>query len=144
MSTGEESERIVRRVYEVMGGGGSVQELIEKLEPLLTPDAEWVNPDDAIERGTRVGVEGWTTALENTRGGLGSSVDFRIEEVIDLAEDRVFVRGHLRTKGTSSGVEVEGRLLGTYWTLRDGRISRMEWSFDVDELLARARTEAST
>jgi hypothetical protein len=40
MSTGEESERIVRRVYEVMGGGGSVQELIEKLEPLLTPDAE--------------------------------------------------------------------------------------------------------
>jgi ketosteroid isomerase-like protein len=144
MSTGEESERIVRRVYEVMGGGGSVQELIEKLEPLLTPDAEWVNPDDAIERGTRVGVEGWTTALENTRGGLGSSVDFRIEEVIDLAEDRVFVRGHLRTKGTSSGVEVEGRLLGTYWTLRDGRISRMEWSFDVHELLARARTEAST
>ena len=144
MSTGEESERIVRRVYDVMGGGGSVPELIEKLEPLLTPDAEWVNPDDAIERGTRVGVEGWTTALENTRGGLGSSVNFRIEEVIELAEDRVFVRGHMRTKGTSSGVEVEGPLLGTYWTLRDGRISRMEWSFDVDELLARARTEATT
>jgi ketosteroid isomerase-like protein len=144
MPSGEESERIVRRFYELLGEGGSVPELMEKLEPLLAPDAEWVNPDDAIERGTRVGVEGWRTALENTQSGLGSSVIYRMEEVIVLADDRVFARGHLRTKGTSSGVEVEGRMLGMDWTIQDGHVSRMEWSFEVDELLARARTEAST
>ena len=144
MASGEESERVVRRFYEVLGEGGTAPELMAKLEPILAPDAEWVNPDDAIERGTRVGAEGWRTALENTQSGLGSSVVYRIEELIVLAEDRVFARGHLRTKGTSSGVEVEGRMLGMDWTIQNGQVRRMEWSFEVDELLARARTEAST
>jgi hypothetical protein len=144
MPSGEESERIVRRVYEALGEGVPVPQLMKNLEPLLAPDAEWVNPDDAIERGTRVGIEGWTTALENTQGGLGSNVIFRIEELIVLAEDRVFASGHLQTKGTSSGVEVEGRTVGMDWTIEDGHVRRLEWSFEVDELLARARTEAST
>jgi ketosteroid isomerase-like protein len=143
MPDGEKSERIVRRMYEVMGEGGSPSELMEKMNSLLAPDAEWVNPDHAIERGTRVGLEGWTTALENTQSGLGSSVRFRIEEIIVLADDRVFARGNLQTKGTSSGVEVEGRTLGMDWTIREGKVRRMEWSFNVDELLERARSEAT-
>jgi ketosteroid isomerase-like protein len=143
MASGEESERIIRRVYEVMGEGGSVPDLMEKLEPLLTPDAEWVNPEHAIERGTRVGLEGWTTAIENTQGGLGENVSFRLEELIVLGEDRVFVRGHIGSRGTSSGVEV-GQAIGTDWTIQDGRVRRMEWSFDVDELLERAQAEASS
>lgn len=142
MASGEESEQIVRRVYEAMGEGGSVSELMERLEPLLTPDVEWVNPDHAIERGTRVGVEGWTTALENMQSGLGAKVAFRIDEFIALGEDRVFARGHVGSRGTSSGVEV-GQAIGTDWTIRDGRVRRMEWSFEVDELLARARVAAS-
>jgi ketosteroid isomerase-like protein len=139
----EESERVVRQFYDVLGEGGSAPELMEKLGPLLAPDAEWVNPDHAIERGTRVGLEGWTTALENTQGGLGSDVAFRIEELIVLADDRVFVRGNLQIKGTSSGVELEGRPMGNAWTIQDGRVLRLEWSFEADELLERARREAS-
>jgi ketosteroid isomerase-like protein len=140
----EESQQIVRRVYHVMSDGDPVAKVMEELEPLLAPDVEWVNPETAIERGTRVGLEGWATALENTQGGLGSNVSFRIEELIALADDRVFARGNLRTQGTTSGVEVEGRPLGMDWTIEDGRVRRMEWSFEVDELLARARAEAST
>ena len=84
MPSREESEQIVRRVFAALNEGGSVPELMERLEPLLAPDAEWVNPDHAIERGTRVGVGGWTTALENTQGGLGADVSFRLEELIVL------------------------------------------------------------
>jgi ketosteroid isomerase-like protein len=144
MASGEEAERTVRRVYEAMGEGGSPAELMERLTPLLTPDAEWVNPEDAIERGTRVGAEGWLTALENTQSGLGSNVTFQIEDLTVLGEDTVFVRATPRAGGTSSGVEVEGRMMGMYWTVEDRRVRRFEWSFDVDELLARARSEAST
>jgi ketosteroid isomerase-like protein len=143
VTTGDESERVVRRVYEVLQRGGSVPELMEELEPLLAPDAEWVNPEHAIERGTRVGPDGWRTALENTQGGLGANVVFHLDDLQVLGEGRVFARGQMRTRGTSSGVEVEGPKLAMYWTLRDGRVSRMEWSFEVEELLARARTEAS-
>jgi ketosteroid isomerase-like protein len=143
MPSREESEQIVRRVFAALNEGGLVPELMERLEPLLAPDAEWVNPDHAIERGTRVGVGGWTTALENTQGGLGADVSFRLEELIVLGPDRVFVRGHLGSRGTSSGVEVD-QVVGTDWTVRDGRVRRLEWSFEVDELLARARTEAGT
>jgi ketosteroid isomerase-like protein len=143
MPSREESEQIVRRLFAALNEGGSVPELMERLEPLLAPDAEWVNPDHAIERGTRVGVWGWTTALENTQGGLGADVSFRLEELIVLGPDRVFVRGHLGSRGTSSGVEV-GQVVGTDWTVRDGRVRRLEWSFEVDELLARVRTEAGT
>ena len=143
MPHGEESEQVVRRVYVALNEGGSVPELMSRLEPLLTPDAEWVNPDHAIERGTRVGAEGWSTALENTQGGLGADVTLRLDELIVVGPDRIFVQGHLGSKGTSSGVEI-GQAVGTDWTIEDGRVRRMEWSFDVDELLARARTEAST
>ena len=143
MPSGEESEQVVRRVYAALNEGGSVPELMSRLEPLLTPDAEWVNPDHAIERGTRVGAEGWSTALENTQGGLGADVTLRLDELVVVCPDRIFVRGHLGSKGTSSGVEI-GQAVGTDWTIEDGRVRRMEWSFEVDELLARARTEAST
>lgn len=143
MPTGEESEQVVRRVYAALNEGGSVPELMEKLEPLMTPDAEWVNPEHAIERGTRVGAEGWSTALENTQGGLGRDVTFRLEELIVVGPDRIFVRGHLGSRGTSSGVEI-GQAIGNDWTIEDGRVRRMEWSFEVDELLARARAEAGT
>lgn len=142
MSSGEESERIVRRVFAALNEGGSVPELMSRMEPLLTPDAEWVNPDHAIERGTRVGAEGWSTALENTQGGLGANVSFRLEELTVLGPNRIFVRGHLGSKGTSSGVEV-GQIVGTDWTIQDGRVRRFEWSFDVEELLARAQRESS-
>ena len=137
----DDSEQVVRRLYAVLSEGGSVPELMRKLEPLLTPDAEWVNPDHAIERGTRVGAEGWSTALENTQGGLGADVTFRLEELIVVGPDRIFVRGHLGSKGTSSGVEIR-QAIGNDWTIEDGRVRRMEWSFEVDELLARARAEA--
>ena len=53
-----------------------------------------------------------------------------------MGPDRIFVRGHLGSKGTSSGVEI-GQAVGTDWTIEDGRVRRMEWSFEVDELLAR-------
>jgi ketosteroid isomerase-like protein len=143
MPPGDDSEQVVRGVFAVLNGGGSVPELMSELEPLLSPDAEWVNPHNAIERGTRVGSEGWSTALENTQGGLGADVTFRLEELIVVGPSRIFVRGHLGSKGTSSGVEV-GQAVGTDWTVEEARVRRMEWSFDVDELLARARSEAST
>jgi ketosteroid isomerase-like protein len=131
-----EAERVVRNAYDLFNRGASVDEVMPELEHLLDPEAEWVNPPDAIERGTRRGLDGWRTALENVLAGAGADARFAIEELLERG-DQVFVRGFLRPRGTSSGVEVDGPMTGVIWTVRDGRICRVEWFYDLDEALAK-------
>jgi hypothetical protein len=52
----QENVEIVRRCYRVLNAGGTIDELMDRLRPLLDPHVEWVNPPDAIERGTRAGL----------------------------------------------------------------------------------------
>ncbi len=42
-------ERIVRRMYEAFNQPGTLEETLARVEPLLHPDAEYVNPPDAVE-----------------------------------------------------------------------------------------------
>lgn len=48
----EENVAIVRRIYANWAPGSSPAE-----SNLLHPDIEWVNPSDAVEPGTRAGIE---------------------------------------------------------------------------------------
>jgi hypothetical protein len=40
----ERKVEIVRRAYEALNAGGTLDDLMERMKPLLDPGAEWVNP----------------------------------------------------------------------------------------------------
>jgi ketosteroid isomerase-like protein len=132
-------EEIVRRLIEVVNTAKSVDEAIATgIEDSWHPDIEYVNPDDAIERGTRRGAEGMRTALQNLIEGAGAGVTFELEELAERG-DRVFTSGRIHARGPS-GAQAVGPLLGTIYTFRGGRLLRIEWHReDLDQ--ARANFE---
>lgn len=90
----------------------------------LTEDVEWVSPPDAVEPGTRRGVDGFNDAIASIYEGWEES---RFEPERVLAEgDDVVALGELRVRGRTVGVEVT-REHGQIWTFRGGRVARMCW-----------------
>jgi ketosteroid isomerase-like protein len=77
-------------------------------------------PDRGEYRG-RAGVRRW---LEDW-GAAWCEWSFQPQEFID-AGDRVVVVAHLTAEGRDSGVKVE-RLDGLVYTLRDGRLVRLDY-----------------
>jgi ketosteroid isomerase-like protein len=132
----EGNVEIVRRAYDLLNAGGTLDDLMEGMKPLLDPGAEWVNPPDALEVGTRTGFDGWRTALENIRTGLGEEVRLEVRELVEGA-DAVFATGNARVRGTSSGIEADGPTWAAIWTVFNGRIRRYEWSWDPAGMRAR-------
>ena len=116
----------MRRFYEILGRSRTIDEAMPELERLLHPEAEYVNPPDALEPGTRRGFDGWRAMLESGREGLGQSARFHIVDPIERG-DRVFMLLALRTGGTASGVEIDGPTVGAVVTVEDGLIRRFEW-----------------
>jgi ketosteroid isomerase-like protein len=115
----QQNVEIVRRIYTNWAPGSSPAK-----SNLLDPDIEWVNPSDAIERGTRTGIEAFTAIIEELDDTIG---DFRmdVERFID-AGDRVAVIATMRGRGSASGVQIENRH-GAVWTIRDGKAVRFRW-----------------
>jgi len=128
-------EAIVRRAFEVMNRSESADAVMAELEELMDPEIEWVNPVDAIESGTRRGLAGIRTALENFYAGAGGGATWELQEVQERG-GRVFARASLHVKGASSGVEAVGPPIGAVSTIREGRLIRMEWHFNPDEAFA--------
>jgi ketosteroid isomerase-like protein len=96
-----------------------------RLHPdLLAEDAEWVNPHDAVEPGTRRGAEEFNGAIASVFA-TWDDVHFETERVIANGDDVIalgVLRGHLH----ASGMEVSAPH-GQIWTFRDGRVTRMRW-----------------
>ena len=115
----QENIEVVRHIYGVWESEGS-----PVASGLLDPDIEWVNPPDAVERGTRHGLEAFGSAADSvsdTFEGVGLDID----EMLD-AGDRVVVLATLHGRGRGSGADLERRQ-GYVWTLRDGKATRFEW-----------------
>ena len=126
------NEKIVRRVVEVVNRCNSVEEAIATgVEELWDPEIEYVNPEDAVERGTRKGVAGMRTVLENLLAGAGAGATSELEELQERG-DRVFILTRIHTRGAASAIEVLGPPVGVVYTIRDERILRIEWHNDVD------------
>ena len=102
---------------------------------LLTEDAEWVNPDDAVEPGTRRGADSFLEAVTSVFEGWEESV-FEIERVVERGED-VIALGRLRTRGRATGIEAASPH-GEIWTFDAGRVVRMRWFNTHAETLAAA------
>jgi ketosteroid isomerase-like protein len=132
----EENVEVVRRIIEVLNTSQSVDEAIATgVEELWDPEIEWVNPEDAIERGTRKGPAGMRTVLKNFIEGAGAGATVELEEIQER-DDRVFARSRVHARG-ASGAEATGPPLGVIYTFRDGLLLRIEWHSDVDDALAR-------
>ena len=91
---------------------------------LLVDDAEWVNPHDAVEPGTRRGADEFNRAIASVFA-TWDDVQFDTDRVIDNGEQVIALgslHGHLHASGM--GVSAEH---GQIWTFRDGRVVRMQW-----------------
>jgi ketosteroid isomerase-like protein len=102
---------------------------------LLAEDVEWVNPDDAVEPGTRRGADSFLQAVTSVFEGWEESV-FEIERVIDRGED-VIALGTLRTRGRATGIEATVPH-GEIWTFHAGKVARMCWFNTHAQTLAAA------
>jgi ketosteroid isomerase-like protein len=103
---------------------------------LLTPDFECVFVREDIGRSIYHGVDGlraaWLDWLEPW-----DSYHAGVEDVIDAGDGRVVVltRDHARPKGSSADVDFFG---APVWTVRDGKVARIEFYFNRAEGLAAA------
>lgn len=110
----EENVDLVRRIYEAWNRETSARDFI-------SADVEYVNPDYAVEPGTRIGRKSFAVVRETYE-------DFRIdvEQFVDAGGEDVVVLAHYSGSGSGSGVEVEGEQ-GYVWTIRDGQAVRFRW-----------------
>lgn len=122
---GEANVEIVRTVYAAWN-----REEFPGPSGLLDPDIEYVNPPDAVEPGTRCGLEAFEHAITKTLEGWET---WRMEvEDLESHGDDVAVVLSYRARGRTSGLDVEGRE-SALWTVRDGRVIRYAWFRGPDD-----------
>jgi ketosteroid isomerase-like protein len=92
---------------------------------LLADDAEWVNPSDAVEGGTRKGADAFNDAIESVFAAW-DDVWFDTDRVVENGDDQFVALGVLRGHIRGPGMEVESPH-GQVWSFRDGRVTGMQW-----------------
>ena len=95
----------------------------ETLRALTAPDAEYVNAPDALEPGTRRGMEALVNVAEKQWEALGHDARQEIEG-IHVRGDEVLSEIRLSRSMPGSDTEVETRALLS-WSFRDGRLTRL-------------------
>jgi ketosteroid isomerase-like protein len=103
---------------------------------LLADDAEWVNPPDAVEGGTRKGADAFNDAIESVFAAW-DDVWFDTDRVVENGDDQVVALGVLRGHIRGPGMQVESPH-GQVWTFRAGRVARMQWFNTHEETLQAA------
>jgi ketosteroid isomerase-like protein len=129
----EENLQLVREGFVAMERGD-----VEALVAISDPEVEWINPEYAVEPGTRRGPEGFRKAVRATHE-IFDEVKFEIEEMIEVG-DRVVATGTMMARGKGSGLEV-AQSFGIVFTIREGRLIRFQWFRDPSE--ARAAAESA-
>ncbi len=109
----------------------------DKVLALVDPEVVIDATRQVLNPATYVGVEGarqMFAAMDET----WEEVRLDEQEFIDSG-DRVVVISRMVGKGRGSGVEVERPVNGQVWTIREGRVTRLEFGFsDRDEALEAA------
>ena len=92
-------------------------------------------PDASLfpESSSLVGRDRFRDFLEETWAAWASS-GVTPQEVLDIGDGRVLVRADWGGTGTASGGETHTNLSEIY-TIRDGQVTRAEYSFDHDKAL---------
>jgi uncharacterized protein len=120
-----ENVKIVEAFYRAVSRGD-----IEAALKLVRPDGEWVNPEDAMEPGTRTGLGGFRTALAALRDSF-DDLRFDIDELVDLG-DHVLVTGSFSGVGRASDAAFGPQPFGSVVTLAAGQVQRYQWYLNPD------------
>ena len=107
---------------------------VEAVLDLNHPDGEWVNPDYAIEPGTRRGREEIGRAIERIFEFFET---VEVEAMERTPDGRILVISRVRSRGMGGGPGIEA-LTGTLYTIRDGLLERYEWFRSPEEARAAA------
>jgi ketosteroid isomerase-like protein len=128
----EENVEIVRKAiaYEYDGVGGRAEaEAIFDPQVVMNPIHEGLDEEPAYgPDAMRDDWKRWASAFEE--------LNVTFEEIID-AGDQVLVVAHHHGRGRKSGVMVDARYYEVY-TLRDGKVSRVDEYSERDEALEAA------
>ena len=110
----EENVELVRRIHEAWDRDDFVNELVAE-------DVEYINPDYAVEPGTRRGRDTFNLVRHTIQ-------DFTVtvDRIVDTGGDDVVVLVCFTALGPGSGVELSGEL-GYIWTLQNGVAVRFRW-----------------
>ena len=127
----QENVEVVRKLFDAVGRGE-----IEKALGYVRADGEWVNPEYAMEPGTRRGLSGVRTALTALLDSF-DALRFDIDRMVDLG-DRVLVTGTFSGVGRTSGVSFGTQAFGAVLTLANGMVQRYQWYLDPGEALEAA------
>lgn len=106
---------------------------VEAIVALAHPDVEFVNPDTALEPGTRHGPEG-------LRAGMAAILEafedlrFDYDRVVEM-EDCVVATGTFQARGRGSGMELSDAPFAVVVTQRNGKLVRYEWFNTPEEAL---------
>ncbi len=118
-----EKVEVVRRIYDAWDREGSARDFISE-------DVEYVNPDYAVESGTRRGRRSFSVV-----GETYEDFDLQVERFIDAGGDDVVVLAQYTGHGRGSGVPVAGEH-GYVW---GPRVTRRTGRDEGRNRLARAR-----
>jgi ketosteroid isomerase-like protein len=122
-----ENVEVVRHIY----GAGLIDRAVADVRPLLATDVEFVNPADAIEPGTRRGIDEVMVAF-----GAVSAFQTATSELRELfaAGDSVVADVTFRVRSRGSDIELTQQEAHT-WTFREGKVTRFEWCRDLQAAL---------
>lgn len=109
----EENVELVRRIYEAWKQEKSARDFIAE-------DIEYVNPNYAVEPGTRRGRKSFRVIRDTYE-----DFQIQVERYVDAGEE-VVVLAQYKGSGQGSGVPVSGEH-GYVWTVRDGQAVRFQW-----------------
>jgi ketosteroid isomerase-like protein len=123
-------EERIRRAYAAFATGD-----LDTAMASFAPDVALVNPDYAMERGVREG-------LDSLREGLQSLHDqfaYQSLEILEMDEGPggLLVVARLRASGRSSGVPIDATFTHVFG-LRDGQVVSYRWFRTREEGLAAA------
>ena len=120
---------LVEEFWRVWAQGGS-DALLDGFDELFTPDYEWHPP--AVEvTGAYVGRDGFERYWREM-GEVWDRFELQLEENSVVADDVILSRGHVRTRGSGSGVDLD-RPMYLLSRIRDGRICWVSGVFEADE-----------
>ena len=122
-----ENVEIVRRMY----ADGLLDHAVEAIQPFLHPDVEFVNPAEAVEPGTRRGIDEVMTAFRAV--GAFETATSALRELFP-AGDSVVAAVTFRARSRDSDVELNQDEAHT-WTFRNGKVTRFEWCRDLASAL---------
>lgn len=128
-----ENVELVRRMYEAYDRG-DLKAVFAAYDPGIEWDASRLDPATGLDLDpVYQGVDGirhffrrWLEAWE--------TIKFDYEEFIDAGE-RVVVVLTQRMRGRTSGVDLEWRSYAQAWTVREGKLTRMEFFPDRAQAL---------